>query len=99
MSNDAENNEHPLFHFSPAKTGPAGYRSAVAYDPPSKAWIAVGPGGTDVSLDDGETWRALAPGPEDAPGADKQWNAISLPFAVGPNGRIGKLRGDILPKR
>jgi hypothetical protein len=24
--------------------------------------------------------------------ADKNWNALSLPFVVGPDGRIGKLR-------
>ncbi len=99
IAEDTENKAHPLFHFSPAKTKPAGYRSAVAYDAQTKAWIAVGPGGTDVSTDDGQNWRALTPSRQDAPGADKQWNAISLPFAVGPKGRIGKLRGDLLPKR
>ena len=26
------------------------------------------------------------------PGADRDWNAISLPFVVGPGGRIGKAR-------
>ena len=99
IADDAENKEHPLFHFSPAKTRPAGYRSAVAFDPAANAWIAVGPNGTDVSIDDGQNWRALTPGPQDAPQADKQWNALSLPFAVGPHGRIGKLRGDVLQKR
>lgn len=95
---DVENKAHPLFRFSPAKTKPGGYRSAVAYDPQRKAWIAVGPGGTDLSMDDGQTWRALTPGRQDAADADKQWNALSLPFAVGPHGRIGKLHADLLAR-
>jgi len=27
----------------------------------------------------------------EAPDADRDWNALSLPFVVGPHGRIGKL--------
>jgi len=77
-----------------ATTPPHGYRSAVAYDEKSKAWITVGPNGTDVSTDDGKNWRALKPGKTDAPDADRNWNALSLPFVVGPNGRIGKLKAD-----
>ncbi len=96
--NDAENKAHPLFQFAPATTKPSGYRSAVAYDAPSRTWIAVGPGGTDISTDDGGNWKPLKPGPKDAPDADSRWNAVSLPFAVGPHGRIGKLRGDVLPR-
>lgn len=75
-----------------AQTPPHGYRSAVAYDADQKLWITVGPNGTDISTDDGRNWRALKPGPEDPPDADKNWNALSLPYVVGPNGRIGKLR-------
>jgi hypothetical protein len=71
---------------------PSGYRSAVAYDAPSKAWITVGPNGTDISTDDGRNWRALKPAAGDTPDANKNWNALSLPFAAGPNGRIGKLK-------
>jgi hypothetical protein len=79
-------------HFSLAQTPPHGYRSAVAYDPDKKTWITVGPNGTDISTDDGRNWRPLTPTPQDAPDADKNWNALSLPFVVGPKGRIGKLR-------
>jgi len=79
-----------------AHTPPHGYRSAVAYYEKSKTWITVGPNGTDVSTDDGRNWRALTPTPADAPGADKNWNALSLPFVVGPHGRIGKLRSEAL---
>jgi photosystem II stability/assembly factor-like uncharacterized protein len=61
---------------------PHGYRSAVAWDATDKAWIAVGTNGSDVSDDDGKTWQPLDNG---------NWNAISLPWVVGPEGRIAKL--------
>jgi len=80
------------FGFKLAQTPPHGYRSAVAYDAQQKLWITVGPNGTDISTDDGRNWRSLKPSPTDPPDADKNWNALSLPFVVGPNGRIGKLR-------
>ncbi len=86
--------------FKLAKTPPHGYRSSVSYDPKSKTWITVGPNGTDTSTDDGKNWRPLHPGPNQPPisgqDADKNWNALSLPFVVGPHGRIGKLRDDAL---
>jgi len=80
-------------NWSAASTTPHGYRSAVAYDNAMKAWITVGPNGTDVSTDDGKNWRAVHPdaGMHEAPDADRNWNALSLPFVVGPKGRIGKL--------
>jgi hypothetical protein len=75
-----------------AETMPGGYRSAVAYDAGAEAWITVGPNGTDISTDDGKNWRALQPdvGRGEAADADRNWNALSLPFVVGPKGRIGK---------
>jgi photosystem II stability/assembly factor-like uncharacterized protein len=71
---------------------PHGYRSSVAYDRWSKTWVTVGPNGTDVSTDDGKNWRPLRPSlAHDAPpDADQNWTAISLPFVVGPKGRIGR---------
>lgn len=61
---------------------PAGFRSAVAWDPNVDAWIAVGTNGSDVSYDDGKTWKQF----------DKEaWNALSLPWAVGPKGKIAML--------
>ena len=84
-------------HWTAATVPPHGYRSAVAYDAATRAWITVGPNGSDESTDDGRNWHPLGPTPEDAPGSDKNWNALSLPFVVGPQGRIGKLRGDALP--
>jgi photosystem II stability/assembly factor-like uncharacterized protein len=61
---------------------PHGYRSSVAWDAADNAWIAVGLNGTDVSYDDGQTWSALG---------DDGYNAISLPWVVGPQGQIAKL--------
>jgi len=72
-------------------TPPHGYRSAVAYDASTKTWITVGPNGTDISSDDGHNWRALKPTSTEPPDADSHWNALSLPFVVGPHGRIGVL--------
>ena len=76
-----------------SQTPPHGFRSAVAYDADAKTWITVGPNGTDISTDDGRNWRALHPDPasHEPPDADRNWNALSLPFVVGPHGRIGKL--------
>jgi hypothetical protein len=79
-------------HWLAATTPPHGYRSSVAYDPKSKTWITVGPNGTDISTDDGRNWRPLLPTPGEAPDADQHWNALSLPYVVGPHGRIATLR-------
>lgn len=76
-----------------AQTPPRGYRSAVAYDASTKTWINVGPNGTDISTDDGRNWRPVHPNAalHEAPDADRNWNALSLPYVVGPHGRIGRL--------
>lgn len=78
-------------HWTLSITQPHGYRSAVVYDRNTGAWITVGPNGTDISTDDGRNWRALKPSPGQTPDADQHWNALSLPFVVGPKGRIGVL--------
>jgi photosystem II stability/assembly factor-like uncharacterized protein len=65
-----------------AAKSPHGFRSAVAWDADANAWITVGTNGSDMSYDDGKTWVSLDNG---------NWNALSLPWAVGPGGRIGKL--------
>jgi photosystem II stability/assembly factor-like uncharacterized protein len=82
--------------WSAAQTPPHGYRSSIAYDGATNSWITTGPNGTDISRDDGKNWSALKPSAQDAPDADKNWNALSLPFVVGPKGRIGKLRPNAL---
>lgn len=68
---------------------PHGFRSAVAWDPDAKAWIAAGTNGSDISWDDGKTWQPLD---------DGNWNALSLPWVVGPGGRIAKLDAGKLKK-
>jgi hypothetical protein len=72
----------------PAGAHPKGYRSAVAYLPFRKLWIAVGTSGTDTSSDNGQTW---------IPCDNTAYNAIGVTgrdtvWAVGPGGRIGKLQ-------
>jgi photosystem II stability/assembly factor-like uncharacterized protein len=61
---------------------PHGYRSSVAWSEKLKAWITAGTNGSDISRDDGKTWQPLD---------DGNWNALSLPFVVGPKGRIARL--------
>ena len=78
------------------QTAPNGYRSAVSYDAKQNVWIAVGPNGTDISTDEGTNWRQLKPSVMDVMGADTQWTSLSLPFVVGPRGRIGRLETDAL---
>ena len=67
---------------------PHGYRSAVEWSEALKAWITVGTNGSDVSRDDGKTWQALD---------DGNWNALSLPFVVGPGGRIARMNAAAVP--
>ena len=69
-------------HWTAALKPPRGYRSSVAWSEEAQAWIAAGTNGSDMSRDDGKTWQPLD---------DGNWNALSLPFAVGPKGRIARL--------
>jgi photosystem II stability/assembly factor-like uncharacterized protein len=69
-------------HWTASTKLPHGYRSAVAYSAEQQAWITAGTNGSDISQDDGKTWQPLD---------DGNWNALSLPFVVGPKGRIGRL--------
>ncbi len=77
--------------WTPATTFPHGYRSAVSYTANWQLLITVGPNGTDISTDDGKNWRPLKPLPSQPADTDQHWNALSLPFVVGPKGRIGRL--------
>ena len=43
--------------------GLTGFRSAISFLPGSKStWVAVGPLGVDLTLDDGRTWKAIGTG-------------------------------------
>jgi photosystem II stability/assembly factor-like uncharacterized protein len=69
-----------------AKTPPNGFRSAVAYLPDRKIWIAVGTSGADMSADGGKNWKPIDTG---------NYNAVSFAsskagWAVGPKGLIAK---------
>jgi photosystem II stability/assembly factor-like uncharacterized protein len=71
---------------APAGTPPAGFRSAVAWLPETKTWIATGTSGSDVSIDDGSSWKQF-----DSTG----YNALAFisnfaGWAAGPRGRIAK---------
>jgi photosystem II stability/assembly factor-like uncharacterized protein len=70
-------------------SGLSGFRSVVAVVPGmTRSWLAVGPSGSDISRDDGQTWQAL--------GGDG-YHAFSFArrghagWGVGEGGRIGKL--------
>jgi hypothetical protein len=95
-SGTAARSRNGCLHWRASTTPPHGYRSSVAYSSTTKTWITVGPNGTDISTDDGRNWRGPPPPPTEPPDADRNWNALSLPFVVGPHGRIGKLRPDAL---
>jgi photosystem II stability/assembly factor-like uncharacterized protein len=69
--------------------GVSGFRSVVAHVPGTPAtWLAVGPSGSDISADDGQTWTSV-PGPGYhtfawAPDGTHGWGA-------GAGGRIARL--------
>ena len=66
----------------PSGRPPNGFRSAVGYLRDRKLWIAAGTSGSDVSSDNGQSWTPLD---------TAAYNAISLPFAVGPKGAVARL--------
>ncbi len=76
-------------HWTASTTPPHGYRSTVQWFGPINAWITAGTNGSDISRDDGKTWQPLDNG---------NWNALSLPFVVGPNGRIARLNTTAITK-
>jgi photosystem II stability/assembly factor-like uncharacterized protein len=72
----------------PSGNRPAGFRSAVAYLAGRGMWIATGTSGSDVSTDNGNTWKQFDSG---------AFNAISFTsdgagWAVGPKGRLALLK-------
>jgi photosystem II stability/assembly factor-like uncharacterized protein len=74
-------------------TSPAGYRSAVAFVPRTRAntLVAVGLTGTDVSTDDGKTWTKVD---------STAYNSVAFAsptvgWAVGPKGRIARWTGAV----
>jgi len=74
-------------HWTASARPPHGYRSSVQWAEHLNAWITAGTNGSDISRDDGKTWQPLD---------DGNWNALSLPFVVGPKGRIARLQTSYL---
>jgi photosystem II stability/assembly factor-like uncharacterized protein len=71
---------------APSGTPPSGFRSAVAWLPETKTWIATGTSGSDVSTDDGASWKQF-----DSTGYNAAaFVSNSVGWAVGPRGRIAK---------
>jgi photosystem II stability/assembly factor-like uncharacterized protein len=72
------------------KSRPAGFRSAVAYvaGSPGPTLVAVGPSGSDRSVDGGRTWSRLGEQGFHALGFDGSGQAG---WAVGEEGRIARL--------
>jgi photosystem II stability/assembly factor-like uncharacterized protein len=77
---------------------PGGYRSAVAFVPagPAPRLVAVGPTGTDISMDAGENWQRLG-----AMGFHAVGFAGTPPggWAVGEDGRIAKIQAEVTGHR
>lgn len=71
-------------HWAASEKNPHGYRSSVQWWEQGKLWITVGTNGSDLSRDDGRNWQKID---------DGNWNALGLPFVVGPHGRIARLEG------
>jgi hypothetical protein len=68
--------------------GPIGFRSAIVWVPERKLWIASGTSGSDVSNDDGRTWRQFDEG---------SFHTLSVApggavWAAGARGRIARLQ-------
>ena len=66
----------------PTGPHPAGFRSAVDYNPARNAWIAVGTSGSDISFDNGQSWTRFD---------TAAYNAVAFApdgagWAVGPKG-------------
>jgi len=71
-----------------AEVPPTGYRSGIAYFPKNHCLVAVGPSGSDFSIDGGMNWQLLS-----AEGfhAIKLSHAGGSVWASGADGKIGKL--------
>ncbi len=70
----------------PSGAPPAGFRSVVVWLPVRKAWIAAGTSGSDVSTDNGVTWRRFDSGNYNAAAFD----STGAGWAVGPRGRLAR---------
>lgn len=72
---------------APSGTPPAGFRSAVAYLPDSKLWIATGTSGSDISTDGGVNWRNF-----DSTGYNALEVSGGVAWAAGARGRLARFK-------
>lgn len=74
--------------------GLTGFRSVVAYDPGTRAVVAIGPAGGDYSVDDGHTWMQIT-----GPGFDtfSFVRGEKVGWAAGARGAIGRLNFLLVP--
>lgn len=72
---------------APEGAGPKGFRSAVAWLPDRKIWLATGTSGSEISTDGGKTWKQFDSGSYNALGVFSS----QATWAVGPMGRIAAL--------
>ncbi len=76
-------------HWSQPSGSPSGFRSAVAWLAAMRAWVVTGTSGSDISRDDGASWKRFD---------DSGYNAMSFTrrgagWAVGAKGRIARFDG------
>ncbi len=87
-SNCALTDDGGLSWVSVGNSRPEGFRSCVAWNPVNKYFLATGTSGSDFSLDDGKTWKAIN---------NKSYNSIGISkidgtcFVVGDSGSIAKV--------
>jgi photosystem II stability/assembly factor-like uncharacterized protein len=67
-------------------SAPKGFRSAVAWIGDTRAWIVTGTSGSDISTDDGQSWKAFDQGAYNA----LTFLSSAAGWAVGPRGRIAR---------
>jgi photosystem II stability/assembly factor-like uncharacterized protein len=72
---------------TPEGAGPRGFRSAILWLADTRTWLVTGTSGSEISTDNGRTWRLFDSG---------AYNALSgvsgtAVWAVGPKGRIARL--------
>lgn len=75
-------------HWKAAQPGTGGYRSCVEKTT-KRTFIATGTSGTDISVDGGQSWKALSTDGYHVIRKAKKGNAV---FLAGSGGRVGKLQ-------
>ncbi len=72
----------------PQGAGPSGFRSDVEYVADRKMFIAIGTSGSDISFDEGKTWKQIGTGDFNA----MSFVSSSAGWAVGPKGAIARFQ-------